>query len=66
MSKEYDVHFIATASDWMRITADSEEEAEKKMRDIVENDFEFIQRMLRDSIQHVEVGDITIDDVLEI
>lgn len=67
MSNEYDVHFIATASDFYRVEANSPEEAERIFKKILEDDPEYFLDLLRNSIAYVEIpNDVTVDDVVEV
>jgi hypothetical protein len=67
MKKTYDIHFVATASDWINIEANSETEAEKKFLKLLEEEPDYILELLRNSIQYVEIpSDITVDDTVEV
>ena len=63
---KFDVHIVATASDYYAIEADSIEEAKKKMRDFINKDSDIVKKYLAVSITDwTEDNDIEITDVVE-
>ena len=64
--KNFDVHIVATASDYYAIEAESEAEAKEIMRQMIEEHTEKIKQTLAISITDwTEAEDIKITDVVE-
>ena len=64
--KNFDIHFVTTASDFIRIEAENSDEAEQKFLKLMEKSPDYILTLLKESIQYMAIEDVEVDEIVEV